>query len=458
MEKTILIVDNDVFSSKILSKLLSNLYRVIVLSNADDALNEIQKGLTPDVVMSTRILKGTDGIDFLNKISTLFPNSFRVLITSEKDPKALFEMVNQSHVNLFLTKPFNNLQVLQMLKLGINATNDTKIVNQENNSEEEFKYILKTISNLIISSETFYFRPHTYDLIEICKSASDLFKFNEEQKKNLFYATLLHNHYLVGSPDLFKVSQPDDLPDSIKSHFFNHFTKSYKNIAQYQPLEKYINFASMMFEHIDGSGNPNKITGFNIPKEIQFLILLNLYHNLVYRLNKNELEKLKFEGRVVQTKAITFQKHQQATTYLFQKLKWFDHDMFYKFQELIKKRDINGLKFNNHDLILEMNENVNVVSFLREDDKLRYLRDMNFNNKSKVIIKNENGDIQSNFVEEKISIRNLKVGDITTMPINDYKDKLIVPAFFEHTEESIESLTQQLKDRFVSEVIYRKTE
>ena len=191
MEKTILIVDNDVFSSKILSKLLSNLYRVIVLSNADDALNEIQKGLTPDVVMSTRILKGTDGIDFLNKISTLFPNSFRVLITSEKDPKALFEMVNQSHVNLFLTKPFNNLQVLQMLKLGINATNDSKIANQENNSEEEFKYILKTISNLIISSETYYFRPHTYDLIEISKSVSELFKFNEEQKKNL----ILHNTY-----------------------------------------------------------------------------------------------------------------------------------------------------------------------------------------------------------------------------------------------------------------------
>jgi len=460
MEKTILIVDNDLFSTRILSKLLGGVYNVVCKPSADEALLEIEQGLKPNVVLSTRVLKGMNGILFLNKISEKFPNCFRILITGEKDPKKILEMVSQSSVNLFLTKPFNSLQLLQLLKIGIAATSNTPIssVVQNVNHDEILKTSIKTLSNMIIEAERYYFRPHTLDMVEICRVASTIFEFNEEQQKNLFYATLLHNHYLLGLPDLFRVSLPDELPDSLKKHFFTHFLKSQKNILQITSLEKYINLACMIFEHVDGTGGPNRLTVLNIPREIQFLILLNIYHNLVYRLNKLELEKLKFEGKIVQSRSDTLKKHQDAITYLYKNIKWFDHDLFYKFQELIKKREILGLKFNEKDLVLEMNENIHVTSFLTKNDKIRYLKEVNFENKVKVMVLNSSGDVQSNYLEEKTSIRKLKEGDITTNPIVDYNNNQIIPAFYEHTESSINSLIERLSTRSISEVCYKKAD
>lgn len=98
MEKTILFVDNDIFISRIISRLLSGLYDLVVKSSADEALIEIEKGLKPDIVMSTRVLKGLDGVSFLNKISKEFPNSFRIFVTAETDPKKLFEFIKESNV------------------------------------------------------------------------------------------------------------------------------------------------------------------------------------------------------------------------------------------------------------------------------------------------------------------------------------------------------------------------
>lgn len=460
MEKTILIVDNDIFSARILTKLLGGIYKVVFKNTADEAFIELENGLKPDAVMSSRILKGTNGILFLKKISIDYPSAFRVLITSEKDPKKVLEMVNQSSVNLFLTKPFNSLQLLQLLKLGIAATSNNTISSVVPNtiSEDVLKVSVRTISNLIIHSENIYFRPHTKDMVEICRVASSILGFNEEQQKNLFYATLLHNHYLIGAPDLFRITQPDELTDSFKKAFFTHYVKSQKNLEQIKSIEKYMKYASMMFEHVDGSGNPNKLTGLNIPKEIQFLILLNTYLNFVYRVTESELETLKFEGRVVQTRSDTINKHQEATTYFYKNIKWFDHDLFYKFQDMIKKREIMGLKFNDKDLVLEINPKLNVNTFLKEDDKKRYLKDTYYNNKTKVIVKNDKGEIESNFVEEKISLKKLQPGDITTNEILDYDKKQILPPFYEHTEASIGKLIERLANRSISEVVFKKAD
>lgn len=466
MEKTILIVDNDIFSARILTRLLGTIYNVVFKNSADEAYIELENGLKPDAVMSSRILKGTNGIVFLKKIAVDYPSAFRVLITSEKDPKKVLEMVSQSSVNLFLTKPFNSLQLLQLLKLGISATSgkpsstptDNILSEKIPTNDEVLRDSIKVISNLIIQSEKFYFRLHTIDLIDICRAASPILGFNEEQQKNLFYATLLHNHYLIGLPDLFRVSNPEELPESQRKAFFAHFVKSYKSIAQLKILEQHIDNAAMIFEHNDGSGNPNKLTSSNIPKEIQFLIMLNIYHNLVYRLDKSELEKLKFEGRVVQSRSDTIRKHQDATTYFYKNIRWFDHDLFYKFQELIKKREIMGLKFNDKDLVLEMNDKIDVVSKLKEDDKKRYFKEHSYNDRTKVIVKNSNGEIESNFIEEKSSITKLKVGDITTSEIIDYDNKQIIPPFYEHTEASIKTLNERLANRSLSEVVFVKAD
>lgn len=242
-------------------------------------------GLKPDIVMSYRVLQGYDGIKFLKRVDKDFPKCFKVLITSEKDPKLLIQYVSESKVDLLLTKPFHSLQLIQILKLGLSKYSD-KTNSEDNSSKNEnkseitktkndnilsdksskfkelklletkynqeveknatlqndyLKLILRSISNSISDAENFYFRNHTVEIVEICRTMSTTLNFSEEQQRNSIYAALLHNFYLLNAPDLFKVSVISELKPEMKKEFFNHFNKVKASFSQIKSLTQYLN-------------------------------------------------------------------------------------------------------------------------------------------------------------------------------------------------------------------------
>jgi response regulator RpfG family c-di-GMP phosphodiesterase len=502
MEKIILFVDNDIFTARIMTKLLGALYTLVIRKTADEAIRDLDMGLKPDIVMSSRVLQGYDGIKFLKRVDNDFPKCFKVLITSEKDPKLLIQYVSESKVDLYLTKPFNSLQLIQILKLGLckyaeQSKSDANSSNNENKSEiskaknenllsdksstfkelkiletkynqeveknatlqnDYLKLIVRSISNSINDAENFYFRSHTIEIVEICRTMSTILNFSEEQQRNLLYAALLHNFYLLNAPDLFKVSVISELKPEMKKEFFNHFNKVKGYFSQIKSITQYLNYASMIFEHIDGSGEPNKLSGLSIPKEIQLLVMVNLYHNLVYRVNKDDLTSLKTEGFLIQTRADTIKRHQNAITYFFKNIKWFEHDMFYKFQDFIKKRDIDGLKFNEKDLkvVYDLEKNLNISL----DNKIikNHVNSILFADRTNVIILNSNNEITEEYIEERINIKDLQIGDITTKEIITYEGLQITPPNFKQTESSISKIKNRSEDKLVSDIVFIRRE
>lgn len=508
MEKIILFVDNDIFTAKLFSKLLGTLYTLVIRKTADDAIKDLDMGLKPNIVISSRVLKGTDGIKFLKRIDKDHPKCFKILITAENNPKLLIQYISDSKADLFLTKPFNSLQLIQILKLGLfkyaeKSDNENVETSKENNQNKnssdlikkiqnesvlsdksstfkelkilESKYnqeveknnsvyseyqilLIKGISNTISDAENFYFRNHTVEVVEICRSISMRLNFSEEEQKNILYASLLHNFYLLNLPDLFKVSFISELDDEMKIDFFNHFNNTKNYFYQIKSLCKYLDYASMIFEHVDGSGEPNKLSGLLIPKEIQLLIMINLYHNLVYRVRKEDILRLKLEGELIQSKTETIKRHQNAITYFFKNIKWFDHDLFYKFQDFIKKREINGLRFNEKDLKVYYN-NEKYLN-LSSDEKIikKYLVNKNTSDIKKVVVLNQNEDVIEEYLEERLNISELKAGDITTKEIVTYDGLQITPEKFEQTESSLEKINNRLSEKNISEIVFVKRE
>lgn len=486
MEKTILFVDNDIFSSRIISRLLSGLYNLIIKSTADDALIEIEKGLKPDIVMSTRVLKGMDGVSFLNKVSKIFPDSFRIFITGEKDPNKLFEFIKESNVQLYINKPFNSLQLLQILKLSMknykptpniptetgNQLSDKSSVYKEfkilegkykllldktnASTSDNLKQVIRTISTIIDYEESFYFRKHTFEVVEICRNLSFLFKLNDEQEKSLFYTSLIHNFYLINLPDYFKLVNPNDLSENERNLFFKFFNQSKENLIQIKNIATYVENASMLFENVAGTGEPQKLTGLNIPFEIQLLIMVNNYHNLVYRVKPEDMIKLKSNGVLIQTRSETIKRHQDAITTFYKNIKHYDHDLFYKFQEIIKKREFDYIKFNEKDLKINYDTKINSDISIDKKNRENFNLEKLFQKKSRVIIKNEGDEIIEEFEEERCNIVDLKVGDITSQAIISYNGVQLIPEKFTLTEDSFSVIIECQMKNEISGIVFRK--
>lgn len=323
-------------------------------------------------------------------------------------------------------------------------------------ASDNLKQVIRTVSTMVESEENFYFRKHTVEVIEICRNLSTILKLDDEQEKSLFYSSLIHNFNLINLPDYFKLTSPNELNDDEKNLFFKLFNQNKQNLIQIKSISKYVENASMMFENVAGTGEPLKLTGLNIPLEIQLLIMVNNYHNLVYRVKPEDIIKLKSNGFLIQTRPETIKRHQDAITTFYKNIKHYDHDLFYKFQEIIKKREFDNIKFNEKDLKIFYDTKVNSDISIDKKNRENYDLDKLFLRKSRVIIKNESDEIIEEFEEERCNIVELKVGDIISRAIKTHRGAQIIPKNFTLTEESMGIIIENQMKNEISEIVYRK--
>ncbi|MCH7882943.1 response regulator [Patescibacteria group bacterium] len=84
-KKKIFIVDDDEFLLDMYSvKFRENDFEVETASNSSEALDKINAGLTPDVILLDLVMPGLDGFEFMKKIKEkkLIPRSLIIILTN----------------------------------------------------------------------------------------------------------------------------------------------------------------------------------------------------------------------------------------------------------------------------------------------------------------------------------------------------------------------------------------
>ncbi|GAB3937184.1 response regulator [Mucilaginibacter myungsuensis] len=108
MKKVILIVDDDLGILKLLNFILSKEYEIVVKTNGFDALDWLELGNLPDLIISDLAMPTFDGQAFVKnvKISGFYGDIPVVLLSAAHD---LDEQVGKMpfRVEAFLQKPFN---------------------------------------------------------------------------------------------------------------------------------------------------------------------------------------------------------------------------------------------------------------------------------------------------------------------------------------------------------------
>jgi response regulator RpfG family c-di-GMP phosphodiesterase len=107
MPHKILFVDDEPQIVQSLSLLFDD-YDVVTATSGEEALKHFKNGNTPDVIVSDQRMPMMTGVELLQKVRDISPNTVRILLTGYSDLDAVIDSVNSGEIFRYINKPWNS--------------------------------------------------------------------------------------------------------------------------------------------------------------------------------------------------------------------------------------------------------------------------------------------------------------------------------------------------------------
>jgi response regulator RpfG family c-di-GMP phosphodiesterase len=116
---TVLLVDDEPFVLKALGRLLRSL--AVEVITAEDALEalDIMERQEVSVLLSDEFMPGMSGTELLELVRERHPMTVRIMLTGNDDLSTAVAAINRGDVFRFLNKPWENEELLQCVKIGL---------------------------------------------------------------------------------------------------------------------------------------------------------------------------------------------------------------------------------------------------------------------------------------------------------------------------------------------------
>jgi len=120
MKKNVLVVDDDDFIRDMIKQLLeeTNIFSVFTALNGEDAINII-KQKTLDLIITDYEMPIMNGHELFKQCEILKPEIPFMFITGNIFIKELFREKEEKRIIGFVSKPFNVIEVLKMIKTSL---------------------------------------------------------------------------------------------------------------------------------------------------------------------------------------------------------------------------------------------------------------------------------------------------------------------------------------------------
>jgi len=119
MSQRILLVDDDLNILQGFKRQLRKRFHVETAPGGKEGLEAVVKGGPFAVIVSDMQMPEMDGIQFLNTVRQLAPDSVRMMLTGNADQKTAMDAVNDGHIFRFLTKPCSPEALTKALEAGL---------------------------------------------------------------------------------------------------------------------------------------------------------------------------------------------------------------------------------------------------------------------------------------------------------------------------------------------------
>ena len=110
----ILFVDDEPRVTSALKAIFRREYEVLIANSGADALNVLASNEV-DVLVSDQRMPHMLGNELLAKVSKLYPQTMRILLTGFMDKKAIVDSINEGEVYRFINKPWRNDEMREVV-------------------------------------------------------------------------------------------------------------------------------------------------------------------------------------------------------------------------------------------------------------------------------------------------------------------------------------------------------
>lgn len=118
MQYKILVVDDEPTNIRLLERIFSRHYQVLSATSGSDAM-ELLRQHNVALIISDQRMPEMSGIEFLKQAADLRPRVIRIIISGYSDVNVLTEAINSGIIYRFISKPWNNEDLMQTVSKAI---------------------------------------------------------------------------------------------------------------------------------------------------------------------------------------------------------------------------------------------------------------------------------------------------------------------------------------------------
>lgn len=395
-QHTIMLVDDEVSIVRALQRLFRREgYKIMTATSGPEGLNTLRNAQDlVALIISDQRMPGMSGAQFLEKAREIFPNSIRFLLTGYSDVEAIIEAVNRGEIHRYLTKPWNDNDLLLQVKQGLeqydlllenkrllvltrkqNARLNELNKNLEQKVEMRTREIIKknkqlTLLNKELENNLFntvraftsltnihtpVLAGHGRRVSMLAREMAQVLDLSQEHITNVEIGALLHDIGKLGLSR--KLLEYDESGWNEGDHkIYRHHPEESQAIVRFiDRLEMVGPLVRHHHERFDGQGFPDKLGEDDIPVGARIIAVADEYDKIVnLKIDaENRIDEYLKEENLIQAHLPENELLQRAAIHQLKKGSFskFDPDVVKAFLTLLKER---GMRFGrNLELDLE---------------------------------------------------------------------------------------------------------
>jgi response regulator RpfG family c-di-GMP phosphodiesterase len=293
-------------------------FSVFTAPSPEQGIKIIENEPTIGVIVSDQRMPEVTGVQFLEQVRKVRPNSIRILLTGYSDINAVADAINKGGAFRYLTKPWNDEDLIQCIRESVKIYSLTlenlrlsEIVRQQNErlkdwndelqqmvqeqtmelakqntelkkgSERQktnFRSIIASMSSLIEMRDKTV-RSHSKNVAEVSLLLAKKLELGAEEVESIMIAAILHDIGMIGIPDAMLVKDPQDMsPDEMEKYKL-HPIRGQTAIDHILDLRPSAHLIRHHHERFDGQGFPDGISGKSIPLGARIIAMADFIDN-----------------------------------------------------------------------------------------------------------------------------------------------------------------------------------
>ena len=323
MRAKLLIVDDEPEVLKALERLLKKHFELHLFDNAEEALLFLANNHC-HLILSDMKLPRMNGAEFLSHAAKLSPSSKKIVLTGHADIDEAKDVVNNANISRYFTKPWQNKELLSGLSELVTLYNDEqkhkRVIHSLKGSNIKLSAAKKTMNNdelidfsarlinLLVGDDT----GHNYRIAQQARLMAKILNASNEEQEAIYLAGLYYSVGLASLPEELRSLTREQMSPTQQHQWISSVQVSAEILRDIKPLKATAHIVKHIYEHFDGTGLPDKLSGDDIPLGARILSVVIRYDRILqgkmytYTLNQEEaLSQVKsLSGKVFDVKVL----------------------------------------------------------------------------------------------------------------------------------------------------------